>query len=327
MNRCIQAVLLIFLCHNTIAQRNAGSFIPLICQQHNSDGVRDYVDTVKASSFIPASEGGLGCATGLYTAPDSGYVAGNNKYGDLQKAQFYSLHKMGYMAPGILQGVQVFSGTKSTLAGSSQVVIQIYAVDTGGFRPGNIIATSNPVSIQDIDISGMGNTFSFPAAVTVEDSFFVSMVLPATAGDTLAIVSTIDDCSAFTGWSWEQWSDQTWHTLVNSWITDIDLALFPILDLPFNTGLPAANDGNIYGTVFPNPARQQANFHYELTSPAVFSMTLVNAAGIMVSERQIIRYTAGSFDESIDLRQCTAGLYLLKIMEGEHIQIFRIQVL
>ena len=95
MIRCIQTAILFLLCHATYGQRNAGFFIPLSCQQENSDGVRDYVDTVKALSFIPAGEGGLGCTTGLYAAPDSGYVAGNNKYGDLQKAQFVRITSSG----------------------------------------------------------------------------------------------------------------------------------------------------------------------------------------------------------------------------------------
>src|SRR6186713_2841794 len=66
---------------------------PIQDQGLPSSDLRNVVDTIVPVSFIPANQGGLGCFTG-YVSTDSGYVTGNNQYGDQEKAQFYGLSHM-----------------------------------------------------------------------------------------------------------------------------------------------------------------------------------------------------------------------------------------
>jgi hypothetical protein len=319
------ALFLLFHIH-TSGQRTMGTFHVLTEFIHSTSTNREYIDTVMAASFVPLNEGGLGCATGVYAAPDTGYVTGNNNYGDLQKAQFYSLHQMGYTAPGVLQGIQVFTAVKTTFAGFSQVVVQLYDVDTGGFRPGNLIAISNPISINDLDATGLGTTFFFPGSVEVGDSFFVSVVLPSNTGDTLALLSSIKDCSGINGWSWEQWSNGTWHTLEDSWIADIDLAIFPILDLPFNVGVDETSFSWKEASIFPNPASGKTTLYYQLTSPGLIHFTIFNAQGIKVQELAINRQHAGNYTELFDVKLLSAGYYVLLISSGTERQSFPLLV-
>jgi hypothetical protein len=117
------------------------------------------------------------------------------------------------------------------------ISVNVYAVDTPDFRPGAIIALSNPVNLTAVKTDGSTTMFTFPAPLTLTDSFFVGLDLPIFTGDTIAIVTTHDDCVGFSNWSWEKWADGTWHSLLNSWVLDVDLAIFPVMDLPYNVGI------------------------------------------------------------------------------------------
>jgi hypothetical protein len=100
------------LTHFAYAQRPYGDFNFIEIESSHNATSRNVIDTVTPVSFIPANEGGLGCFTGIYNAPDTGYVSGNNQYGDLAKAQFYSLSQMGYGRPATIQSVVVSFGLK-----------------------------------------------------------------------------------------------------------------------------------------------------------------------------------------------------------------------
>ncbi len=326
MNRVSVVALFLLFSLPAFCQRPIGEFIMLNDFVQPASATRDYIDTVMAPSFVPQNEGGMGCPTGVYTTPDTGYVTGNNNYGDLQKAQFFSLPQLGYTAPGIVLGIQVFAAVKTALSGTSQVVVQLYDVDTGGFRPGNILAVSNSVSINDIDTTGVGTTFYFPATITLGDSFFVSVVLPTAAGDTLALLSSVKDCSGINGWSWEQWSNGTWHTLEDSWIADIDLAIFPILDLPFNVGADEVFFPWQKAVIFPNPASGSASVSYQLTKACSLRFTILNAQGCRVQELAIGSQQPGRYTTSIDLQSLSAGYYLLQIASGNEKQSFPLLV-
>ncbi len=105
--RLLITMILLFNLSAVNAQRSGAVFFPLQNQTNGGSDLRDITDTILPLSFIPASEGGLGCFTGIYSSPDSGYVTGNNQYGDLEKAQFFALSQMGYADSGSLQSVLV----------------------------------------------------------------------------------------------------------------------------------------------------------------------------------------------------------------------------
>lgn len=310
-------LLLFLLQQHCLAQRNAGVFSALSFPPQQAAGTRDYFDTLKAGSFIPQSEGGLGCATGIYPA-DTGYVSGNNTFGDLQKAQFFSLHQMGYTAPGYLQDVQVMFGKKIALTGTSVVYIKLYATDTAGFWPGNLIAVSTAVPINDILAAGEGTNFHFIAPVMVGDSFFVSVALPTEAGDTLAVLSSIDDCRSYTAWSWEQWANGTWHAIVNAWVLDIDLAIFPVIDLPFNVGTGEDDAAMINSMLTPNPAGDQTTCCFTLGQSANVTISLLNEQGRLLRLAEMGTMSAGTHMETLDLKGLPAGTYYILLNDGKN---------
>jgi hypothetical protein len=293
------------------AQRPYGAFQPMnLTAPPVSE--RDYIDTVKPLSFIPINEGGLGCFTGVYSAPDSGYVAGNNKYGDREKAQFFSLSKMGFQQPATIQNVAVYVGIKTMNSLPEDIFVRIYESDTSSFQPGNLLATSNPLNLSAISTGGIASLFSFISPVSVVDSFFISVVLPQANGDTIALVSTLDDCSAVTGWSWELWSNGTWHTLLNSWILDIDLAVFPIMDLPFNVGIQESLN-NAAVTLYPNPASEMANLAFNLPAQANTTVTVINQTGAEMMFYEMGLLDKGVHNFSMELSGLPNGTYTLSI--------------
>lgn len=315
--RCTVLITLLLLLWQpySFAQRPAGAFASLTFPEYAASGTRDYFDTLMAGSFIPQSEGGLGCATGIYPA-DTGYVSGNNSYGDLQKAQFFSLHQMGYTAPGYVQDVQVRFGKKVTLSGTSVVFIKVYEVDTAGFWPGELTAVSTAVPVNSIDVSGAGNNFHFIAPFLVGDSFFVSVVLPTETGDSLAVLSSINNCRSFTAWSWEQWSNGSWHTIVNSWLLDMDLAIFPVVDLPFNVGVQGEPADRINAILSPNPASGQTQCSITLPQSGNVSITVLNELGSRVRYIDKGLLSPGAYSLPVDLIDLPDGCYYLVLTCG-----------
>lgn len=320
MHRIVFLVSFLLLAVLSFAQRTAGNFEHVVVTDLTGD-TRDYIDTIMPLSFISIAEGGLGCETGIYPATDSGYVTGNNQYGDLQKAQFFSLHQMGYSAPAYVQSVQVKAGHKSTVNGTGVVYVNVYAVDTNGFIPGELLATSQGLTLGQIDASGVGNTFSFDQPFVVQDSFFVSVVLPISTGDTIAILSTADGCRAYSGWSWEQWSNEAWHSILNSWLVDIDLAIFPVLDLPFNVGIQPEPSNTSSANVFPNPATGFANIRFYANEKGIAEISLYNAMGELL-QHQSNNLMVGEHHQIIDLTGIPNGSYFIKVNIGKEQKVY-----
>ncbi|HEV7231768.1 MAG TPA: T9SS type A sorting domain-containing protein [Bacteroidia bacterium] len=181
-----------------------------------------------------------------YVSPhDSGFVSGNNAYGDMEKAQHYS------NASGItLTGVAVLLNMKaSSHTAGTGAKINLYAFSSN--QPGSLLA-STPVRPQD-SLSSVGYTiFNFASPVTVSTDFLVSVVLPKHAGDTLAVYGTKINCNSGSSLSWERVADSTFGTLHTDWNlssgNDIDLAIFPLVR-NLTSGIPesfASNPGLVY---------------------------------------------------------------------------------
>ncbi|MCY7409787.1 MAG: T9SS type A sorting domain-containing protein [Chitinophagales bacterium] len=273
------AAVFVFVSAN--AQRTSSSFLPF---QNNisSPQLREVVDTIYLPSFIPVFEGGLGCFTGVYAAPDSGYVSGNNQYGDLAKAQFYSLSKLGLGDTGAVKNVLINVAYKTLSAFPGDVYAQVFNCDTDAFRPLDLLGTSNPVNLSAINSQGANTLFTFTTPVQVSDSFFVSIVLPNAKGDTIALLSTDDGCVTNSGWAFEMWNDSTWHQILNSWILDIDLAIFPVADLPITGIANTISDNDV--SVFPNPVNDACNISFQNKSAQSFTLKVYNQTGSLVLE-------------------------------------------
>ena len=92
---------------------------------------------------------------------------------------------------------------------------------------------SQMVDMQTIinDVTNQQTTFvNFENPVVVYGEFYVGVVLPTAAGDTIAVLTNTDgDTDPAT--AWEQWSDDTWFAYDNamSWGYKMSHAIFPIV--------------------------------------------------------------------------------------------------
>lgn len=286
------------------AQRAQADFIAVQNDSEASPAIRESTDTLVPLSFVPVNQGGLGCFTGFYQS-DSGFVSGNNNYGDLEKAQFFSLSKSGYQKGATLQAVQVKFAYKTVFGGDENIAARIWSCDSGVIDPGELMATSNPVLLSQVVADGHSTVFTFAQPVTVTDSFFVSITLPVLTGDTLVILSTDDGCVAENGYSWELWSNNTWHSLHHSWVRTVDLAIFPVAEVYPLVGIAGVAGRNEW-TVYPNPAGEVILLKPEATNNLNQWVEIKNQLGL--------RFFAGDVSArgiTIDVSAFPSGIYFI----------------
>ncbi|OFX16949.1 MAG: hypothetical protein A2033_01310, partial [Bacteroidetes bacterium GWA2_31_9] len=164
----------------------------------------------------------------LYTipSPNSGYVCGNNSYGDLQKAEYFATYSPYTKIDG---AYFAFSVCKDAGA-ASNLTIRVYNNTGTAGAPGAIIATQTvPYSTIINDISNGDLTYvQFATPVTIPGPFYISILLPTTAGDTVAVYSDAQNANA-TNTAWEQWSDNVWYDFASAWGGNFNLAIMPIV--------------------------------------------------------------------------------------------------
>ena len=144
----------------------------------------------------------------LYTfnGNNSGYLSGNNSYGDLEKAEQFR-GPLGSTVTGALIGF----GYANVLAADSSttVTINVYS-GTAASGPSTTVLATATVTLAQI-AGSIGSELYVPfvgAPALTDQTFFVSVVLPTT-GDTIAILTNQQD--ATDGQGWERWSDNSWN--------------------------------------------------------------------------------------------------------------------
>jgi len=161
----------------------------------------------------------------LYISDGGGYVAGNNEYGDLAKANYFSIDQPYYIT-GILIDFGVATG------GNVPVEIAIWDNSGPNASPG-IKLGSETIGLQTIinDVQNETTTYiAFDPPVNIPGSFYAGVLLPSAQGDTVAIyTNTSGDTSPAT--AWEQWSDFSWHAYddPSGWALEVSHAIFPIV--------------------------------------------------------------------------------------------------
>ncbi len=160
-----------------------------------------------------------------YLAPDGGYISGQNVYGDKAKAQFYS----NSTSQQVTGAIFYFAFAESLNPNSATVTAAVW--NSVGGLPGTTPVATQSVSYSTI-ISNLNNnsptvvTFSSPPTVTGD--FFVGFQMTYANGDTVILyTSSINSPDPDNGW--EQYSDDSWHTYLESYGVGLDNWIFPIL--------------------------------------------------------------------------------------------------
>jgi hypothetical protein len=163
----------------------------------------------------------------IYVAGENGidgYVIGTNKYGDLAKAQRFQVDE-AIDIHGAFFWVGIVEGTTGTVD---------FCIWTFDGQPGDKIASIN-IPVNEITVADdVAESFyvAFDPPVRVHQDYLVGIDMAGTGSSKIALFSSADGDGDELDLSWEQWEDQSWHTLLSVWELDADIAIFPVIAYP-----------------------------------------------------------------------------------------------
>lgn len=268
-------------------------------------------------TLFPLSFYTLPCASDhvVYQSNNGGYVLGNNGWGDLAKAQKF--HNFDGMA-GVTEFLVWFGG-KSITNPVNEITVTIHAADQGN-GPGSQIAESRPLALGLIDTTGGPTVFTFASPIYLSDSFFVSVNLPTTAGDTVGIVSSEAPCALGDN-LWEKFENGDWHSFMDSlsWGLAMDMVAAPVMEF-FATGqdeILADWEGlKLYGLA-PNPALERTELRVGLANTAEIKVSLLDLQGRAVRDFEFGSLSAGNHQLPLEIQGLQSGTYLYVVQAGD----------
>ncbi|MEA3447538.1 MAG: T9SS type A sorting domain-containing protein [Bacteroidota bacterium] len=269
-------------------------------------------DTHSETDYITVNTGGTGedCTwlnyplTGtptVYTTNGgSGYVAGNNSYGDLSKTNYFEHSGIGY----------VFTlGFHAAYAEGTSSTIDIAVWDEVGGSPGNLLGSKSiPMSTITNNFTEAGDyfEFAFDSPIEVNGDFFAGIVLPE-GGDIFALFTNTDGDSS-PGTAWEQFSDRSWYPYYdgNSWELAVDHAIYPEVCANLSETISSSVIEKIQ--LFPNPGSGNFRIHCneKLTDA---SISVYNYLGETILTQRI-NHTS---EVNIDISDYPQGMYFIQI--------------
>ena len=254
----------------------------------------------------------------LYSSTGGGFVVGVNGYGDLQKVQIFR--------PGVpvtVYGAIYWFGAKQVGA-NGNVAMRVYSINgTGTSSSGsstpcpNTALVSDNVAIANVDTSlSLANAYvhTFSSTQYCAGDFAVGFsVAGCGAGDTIGLVST-QDPNSNTEDSWEQWSDNSWHTMLepNNWGLNIAFAIFPLVEITGIEEMPYVNGLKI-GMNGPNPTADNTVIAYQLQkNVSNMTITVLDAQGRVVSSETSNNIAAGQYNFNFNGANLAAGTYYVQ---------------
>lgn len=269
----------------------------------------------------------------LFNSTGGGYVCGNNGYGDVAKGQQFLVNQ-GYKIEGVLiwVGAKEINGSAGTLNVTLNQLNGTATTTAGtGEGPGTVFNTTS-LSMSLIDTSttfGTFATFMFPNASTVLQDYCVVFDMMQLGDDTIGVVSCEDGDAQGAELTFDKWSDNSWHTFLepNNWAMDIDMAIFPLVDL----STAGINEGNFVNGIkmdqnMPNPVFDQTEIRFEIESTADVKLFVTDINGRIVRVIEAGQLDAGLHNISLDLGDLSSGTYFYSIQAGKNRLSKRMQV-
>ncbi|MCC7050742.1 MAG: T9SS type A sorting domain-containing protein [Bacteroidia bacterium] len=281
-----------------------------------------------------------------------GYVSGNNGYGDVAKAEFYSSSTLtGRQVTGAVilfyrNGTKNW-GTKAGANGSSTgtVTLKMLNKATNG-RPGTTVLATQNITLQSIvqttpvnNVQYIGNpaltyqtpiiyptkvTFANP--VTVNGDFFLSVVLPTTTGDTAVIFQNTVNTTNAAATAWEDQGSGSWYQLDNdtAWGIPVSFAILPTT-CPLNTSIASSStlaSQNV--SIYPNPNTGTFKVLTTFGEQKETKITITDVVGRVIETRN---EKSGNNYIQFDLSKQAGGIYFVTVQSGTDRVTERINIL
>jgi PKD repeat protein len=267
-------------------------------------------DTLTISDYITVSSSNITIDTlnyplqgtyAVYGTSENGFVSGNNEFGDLAKANYFS-NNQEYDITGILIEFAYTTG------GNPDIEIAVW--DDDGSLPGNKLG-NNTIPLNTITNNVINEELSyvsFNPPINVTSSFFAGFMLPTVVGDTLVVWSNMDG-ETMPGIAWEQWDNGDWYPFnsPDSWEQNVALAIFPVVQNALDIGENHINDRI---NIFPNPSDGIYYFSLNKQSSEQTFIEVNNTSGICVYKNILINSPGIN---SFDLSNHPAGLYFFML--------------
>lgn len=253
-----------------------------------------------------------GTPTLYYVEDNGGYVCGNNVFGDLAKADYFEPDETGRLL------YKAIFGFAHAVKGSGQnpaIEFRVWNNQGEGGKPGTIIGSAT-MPLNDIydDVVALDWTeVVFNPPVYISGPFYLGVMLPSTTGDTLALVSNLNN-EINPGYAWELWSDQRWFAMSNdsAWQLNLGQAIFAAYcDEGFSAGEITEPPGLL---VYPNPAGEVLFIERKSQSPGqTVVVSLFNILGQTVKSET---HATNGGKLTLSLDGLDKGMYLLTVTGG-----------
>ncbi len=287
----------------------------------NTDGETktNYINVTDIPTGCDTAHYPLAGTPTIYGSSNGGYVSGNNGYGDLAKADYFS----GFTSGWTISEAFIYFGVAT--GSSSQVPVKIWNDNGTGGAPNTVLGTVNvPLSTIVSDVTAQQPTYvTFTTPVAIDGSFFVGVTLPTVAGDSVAIVTNTDG-DTNPGTAWEQFDTGVWYAFsdaTNSWGMNMQLAIWPLVCNPTNVSTSAANN---HISMYPNPAYDDLNLYFGNYQGDV-DIVIFDILG-----KEIMRYSGEVNNTSamkIDISDLRSGIYMIKGVFGNNSFTDKLQIL
>jgi V8-like Glu-specific endopeptidase len=238
----------------------------------------------------------------FYVADAGGYLSGNNVYQDKQKAEFYN--KIEFSPLNAVTGAYV-AFAYATGTDDTQIEMRVLQ-ESFGF-PSTVLGSSF-VSLglikdkADVDYV----YFSFDPAIEVNSSIYLSLVLPQTPGDTVALM-TVEQANTNT--AWEQNYESNWYPYSDSLMSwDISLSHIIALEIGRFAAVDEIQEDLNEINLYPNPAKEQ--FTVESINQSIHKIELYDAMGRLLKQENNLNST---YNFTMDIASVKSGIYLLLV--------------
>ncbi len=273
---------------------------PLLDDQlYPAQNLADIIDTFGIHSITNPT---------LIESDGSGYVSGNNAFGDLVKAIFRS-PASGH---SFITGVVIWFGY-ATGNSSSTVGVGIWDDSEG---PYNLLAYES-ITLGEIitDVFFEEMTYvEFSTPVPNPGPYYAGIILPNAEGDTVAVYSSrIDDFAEGNGW--EMWDDYTWYPVDEVWGLELRFGIFPIELTPTSVQDLKSSEPSLGFELYPNPTQGQFTMEFTDRVQSYLRIQVYDITGKQVFDERMENPRLRNRIE-INPEGLSKGLYFVRLSSG-----------